>query len=184
MKFKEILNKIGYWKKCDRIGPDIPWTHWRLYFKSTMLKLCKNKFKKFDSTSEFRPGAYAICCSKISIGKYVTIRPGTMLFVDTRPEETAEIIIEDKVLMGSGIHIYTSNHQYNNPEIPIYDQGHKDSKSVILRKGCWIGANSILLPGVEIGENSVVAAGSTVTRSVPPKVVVAGNPAKIIKEIN
>ena len=54
---------------------------------------------------------------------------------------------------------------------------------VILRKGCWIGANSIILPGVEIGENSVVGAGSIVTKSFPKGVVIAGNPAKLIKEI-
>jgi acetyltransferase-like isoleucine patch superfamily enzyme len=56
-------------------------------------------------------------------------------------------------------------------------------KPVTLRKFVWIGARSMILPGVEIGEFSVVAAGSVVTKSVPPFTVVGGVPAKKIKTI-
>jgi len=177
-----ILERIRFWKGADRIGPDIPYTHWRLYFKSTMLELCKKKFKYFDDTSEFRPGAYAIGCSKISIGKRCVIRPGSMLFADV-PEDEAGIIIEDDVLIGSGLHIYIRNHKFDNPRIPVIDQGHEESESVVLRKGCWIGANCIILPGVIIGENAVVGAGSVVTTKIPERVVAAGNPAKILRKV-
>ena len=78
----ELINRISFWKKSDRIGPDIPWTHWRLHFKKTMQRLCKSKFLQFSDTAEFRPGAYAIVCSKIKIGERVIIRPNTMLFAD------------------------------------------------------------------------------------------------------
>ncbi|MFR2812259.1 MAG: DapH/DapD/GlmU-related protein [Escherichia coli] len=57
-------------------------------------------------------------------------------------------------------------------------------KPVILKKGCWIGANVTILPGVVVGENSVVGANSVVTKSISPFTVVAGNPAKIIKKLN
>ena len=92
MFINDLLKKIKYDKKADRLGPDIPFTHWILYFKKPMLKLCKKKFKSFSDTSEFRPGAYAVCCSKISIGKRVVIRPGTMLF-GSPSKNGAEIII-------------------------------------------------------------------------------------------
>lgn len=178
----EVISRYRFWKNADRIGPDIPLTHWRLFFPSTMRDLCVAKFKNFGAGSEFRNGAYAIVCSKISIGDNVVIRPGTMLFAD--PEESgAEIIVENNVLIGSGVHIYTQNHQFNDLSAPIIEQGHSSSKTVRLKEGCWIGANAIILPGVEIGENAVIGAGSIVTKNVPPKVVAAGNPARIIRTI-
>lgn len=182
MFFVEFLMKIKFDKNSDRLGPDIPFTHWRLFFKKSMLRICKKKFKRFSETSEFRPGAYAISCSKISIGKRVVIRPATMLFAD--PDKNgAGITIEDDVLIGSGVHFYVGNHNFINPDIPIIDQGHLVSKPITIRKGSWIGANVIVLPGVELGENSVVGAGSVVTKSFPSKVVIAGNPAKVIKNL-
>jgi Acetyltransferase (isoleucine patch superfamily) len=178
---REIIRRLNYWKGANRIGPDIPTTHWKLYFKSTMLSLCKKKFMDFDDSSEFRPGAYAINSSNISIGKSVTIRPGTMLFGSS--DEKAKIIIEDGVLMGSGVHIYVTRHSFEDPNVPIIDQGFSEPRSVILKKGCWIGANSIILPGVTIGENSVIGAGSIVTKSVNARSVAVGNPCRIIREI-
>jgi acetyltransferase-like isoleucine patch superfamily enzyme len=177
-----ILERIKFWKSADRIGPDIPYTHWRLYFKPMMKKLCKSKFKYFDDTAEFRPGAYAVGCSKISIGKRCVVRPATMLFADSQ-EKDAGITIENDVLIGSGVHIYIGNHRFDNPRIPIIDQGHNKPEGVVLKKGCWIGANCIILPGVIVGENAVVGAGAVVTKNVPDKAVAAGNPARILKEI-
>lgn len=57
------------------------------------------------------------------------------------------------------------------------------SKPVVIGRGVWIGAKSIILKGVTVGEGSVVGAGSVVTRDVPPYTIVAGNPARIIREI-
>lgn len=168
---KEIFNKIKYWHSADRIGPDIILSHWRLYFKSTMLRLCKSKFKYFADTADFRPGAYAVACSKIHIGSRVVIRPTTMLFADDS-EGGAGITIDDDVMIGAGAHIYVDNHRFENPDIPIIDQGYSVSKEVILMKGCWIGANSIILPGVTIGRNAVIGAGSIVRKNVPDHALV------------
>lgn len=178
----QLINKYKYDVSSDRIGPDIPFTHWRLYFQKKMLSLCKRKFKKFSDTAQFRPGAYAIGCSKIEIGKRVVVRPGCMFFGESNTPD-ASITIEDDVMLGSGVHIYINNHNFDRTDIPIIDQGHYPFKPVILRKGCWVGANCIILPGVEIGENAVIGAGSIVTKSFPKSVVVAGNPAKILKVI-
>ena len=178
----QLIKKIRFDKKTDRIGPDIPFTHWKLYFKSKMIRLCKKKFKYFAKTAEFRPGAYAIACSKISIGERVIIRPGTMLFADPR-KDGAGIFIEDDVLIGSGVHFYVGNHFFKNPNLPIIDQGHEKSSPIILCKGCWIGANAIILPGVTVGKNSVVGAGSILTKSIPDKVIAAGNPCIVIRKL-
>ena len=179
---KEIIRKYKFWKNTDRIGPDIPLTYWRFFFKPTMIKLCKKKFHSFDCSSEIRPGAYAVGCSQISIGKNVVIRPGTQLHGETSSLEIS-IIIEDEVLIGCGVHFYVENHNFLNSNIPIIYQGHSQAKGVLIKKGAWIGANSIILPGVEIGENTVVGAGSIVTKSLPKGVVAVGNPARIIKQI-
>jgi acetyltransferase-like isoleucine patch superfamily enzyme len=164
---------------------DIPTTYWRLYFKSTMNNLCTNKFAEFGEGAEFRPGAFAEACSKIYIGRNVVIRPGTFLFADPR-DGGGTITIEDNVLIGAGVHLYTNNHEFRNPNIPIINQGYppaSPSDSIILRKGSWIGAGVIILPGIEVGENSVIGAGSIVTKSIPPRSVFAGNPAIMIKHI-
>ncbi|MBS4096029.1 MAG: acyltransferase [Sulfuricella sp.] len=182
MKWSEVWDRIKFWKIADRLGPDIPYTHWRLHFKSTMRALCERKFKYFGNGAEFRPGAYAICCSKINLGNRVVIRPGSMLFADPRGDG-AGITIEDNVMLGSGVHIYVHNHRFDDPNIPIIDQGHYPSAPVVLKQGCWIGANAIILPGVTVGENSVVGAGSVVTKNIPSRVLAMGNPATIKRTI-
>ncbi|WP_374615144.1 DapH/DapD/GlmU-related protein [Sphingorhabdus sp.] len=176
MLFSELFGLRRFWRDADRLGPDIPWTHWRLHVKSLMRGLCRSKFKHFGEGAEFRPGAYAICCSKISLGKRVVVRPGSMLFADPRPDG-AGIVIEDEVMMGSGVHIYVANHRFDDPMVPIIDQGHYPSRPVRLERGCWLGALTIVLPGVTVGRNAVVGAGSVVTRDVPAGAVFAGAPA-------
>lgn len=178
-----FFKRLKYWRGADRIGPDIPATYWMLFFKTAMLKLCKKKFKHFADDAEFRPGSYAIGCSRISLGKRVVIRALSVLDADDSGEQPVELVIEDDVLMAPGIHIYTNNHAYHDPTIPIYDQGYYDIKSVRIKRGAWISANVVIMSGVTVGENSVVAAGSIVTRDVPDRVVVAGNPARVIKHI-
>ena len=178
----EIIRKYKFDKNSDRLGPDCPFTHWKLYFKLSMKRICKEKFAFFGENAEFRAGAYADGCSKIYIGKNVVIRPTSIIFAEPSGY-TGKINIEDNCLLGSGVHIYASNHNFYNTKVDIYYQGQQEGKDVILRGGCWIGANSIILPGVTVGKNSVVGAGSIVTKDVPDFCVVAGNPAKVIKYI-
>ncbi len=182
---REFVSRVKFWRDSDRIGLDIPTTHARLFFRSSMHRMCSKKFKHFGENSEFRPGAFAEGCSKISIGANVVIRPGTFLFADPT-EGGGGITIEDDVLIGPCVHFYTNNHFFSDPNVPIINQGFPPallSNSIIVHKGSWIGAGSILLPGVEVGANSVIGAGSVVTKSVPPKVLSAGNPAKILRNL-
>lgn len=144
-----------------------------------MRALCKSKFQYFAEGAEFRPGAYAVACSKISIGRRVVVRPGSQLMAESH----GEITIEDDVLLGAGVHIYVNNHRFDNANIPVIDQGYYPPKPVLLKRGCWVGANAIILPGVTIGENAVIGAGSVVTRSIPDRVLAAGCPATVIREI-
>jgi acetyltransferase-like isoleucine patch superfamily enzyme len=144
-----------------------------------MRALCKRKFRYFADDAEFRPGAYAVVCSEISIGRRVVVRPGSQLMADSH----ARITIEDDVLLGAGIHIYVGNHRFDDVNVPIINQGHYPAEPVLVKKGCWVGANTIILPGVTIGENAVIGAGSVVTNNIPDRVLAAGSPARVIREI-
>lgn len=179
-----LFDKIRFDKNADRLGPDCPFTHWRLFFKKPMRKICQKKFAAFGEGAEFRPYAFAVNCSKIKLGKRVVIRPGSMLFADIRHKDKGFINIEDDVLIGSGVHIYVSNHKFGASGKTVFEQGHFDPENTTLQKGCWVGANAVLLPGVTIGANAVVGAGSIVTKNVPDNTVVVGNPARVIKEFH
>jgi len=180
---RDLLNKYKFDIGADRVGPDCPFTHWRLYFRPLMRALCEKKFSEFSEGADFRAGAYAITCSKISIGKNVVVRPGTMMFADPRDGLEGSINVESDVMLGSGVHIYVGNHRFDMPRVNLINQGHQPAKSVHLKEGCWLGANVIVLPGVTVGKNSVVGAGSVVTRDIPDRTLFAGNPAKFIKNL-
>jgi acetyltransferase-like isoleucine patch superfamily enzyme len=179
---KSILNKFKFWISADRIGPDMPLTHWLLFSRRLGQYLCRKKFKSIGADTSVRPGVYAIACSKIELGNNVTLRPGTMVHADPRVGGEG-IIIEDDVLIGSSVHIYVDTHNFSDVSRPISEQGFLPSKEVVIRQGAWIGANAVILPGVTIGKNSVVGASSVVTKDIPDFCVAVGNPAKIIKEL-
>ena len=87
----------------------------------------------------------------------------------------------DKSIYPQGIHIGDGTHVANGALILSHDACRRLKTDTYIGKDCLIGARSIILPGVKIGDSSIVAAGAVVTKDVPPNSVVAGNPAKIIK---
>lgn len=91
--------------------------------------------------------------------------------------------IGKNVIMGPDVKIYTRNHKFDRLDEPIQYQGHTE-ESVHIGNDVWLGANAIILPGVTIGDHSIVAAGSVVTKDIPPFAIVGGIPAKVIKYRN
>ena len=88
-----------------------------------------------------------------------------------------------RCLLAANVQIFDgSGHSLSFPDVEqrIYSQG--ESRPVVLEDDVWIGANAIVLPGVRIGRGSVIAAGSVVSRSIPPMVVAGGNPARILRD--
>lgn len=176
---EDLIKKYRFHRSADRIGPDMPFSHWRLYLPSTMTTLCSSKFSHFGSGADFRPHAYAMNCKNISIGRNVVIRPGSVIEAD----EFARVIISDDVMLGPNVYMYVNNHRFERRDIPLIEQGYYPSEDIVIGEGAWIGANATLLCGVTIGRNAVVAAGSVVTKNVADFAIVAGAPAKKIKEI-
>ncbi|WP_247651866.1 DapH/DapD/GlmU-related protein [Chitinophaga eiseniae] len=86
--------------------------------------------------------------------------------------------IEDHVLIGPKVNLVTENH----PLDPA-DRRALVTKPILVKRNAWIGAGATILPGVTIGENAVVAAGAIVSKDVPDNVVVAGVPARVIKQL-
>lgn len=91
---------------------------------------------------------------------------------------SAKIIIGKGTWIAQNVGIITANHDILNPD------EHLPGKDVILGKQCWVGMNAVILPGVILGDHTVVGAGAVVTKSFPDGyVVIAGNPAKIIRHL-
>ena len=93
------------------------------------------------------------------------------------------VMIEDDVIFAQNVVLSGLNHAYQDIETPIHKQPISTAQ-IIVKSGAWIAANSVITAGVTIGKNSVVAAGSVVTKNVPDYSVVAGNPARLIKQYN
>lgn len=118
----------------------------------------------------------------VYIGNHVYIA-SDVTFMSTR----AKIYIGDHVMITSGTFVITGNHRIDIPGrymdmITDDEKRPEDDQDVIFEGDNWIGVGSIILKGVTIGEGAVVAAGSVVTKSVPPYTIVGGVPAKVIGE--
>lgn len=92
------------------------------------------------------------------------------------------VTIGSHVNLAQGITITALNHNFDDSEKRIDQQG-ISTKEVVLEDDIWVGANAVILPGVTIGKHAVVAAGAIVTKDVPPHSLVAGVPAKVIRQI-
>lgn len=91
------------------------------------------------------------------------------------------VYIGDNVLMGPECVILSRNHGFTDKETLIRDQGYQEEKPVYIGNDVWIGHRVIILPGVRIGDGTVIGAGAVVTKDTIPYSVVGGNPAKVLK---
>jgi acetyltransferase-like isoleucine patch superfamily enzyme len=93
------------------------------------------------------------------------------------------IELGDDVICGPNVVIVAMNYRYGTLEVPFSQQG-VSSLGVRIGRNVWIGANSTILDGAVIGDNSIVVANSLVNRRFPPNVIIQGNPAKVILQRN
>lgn len=110
---------------------------------------------------------------KVSIGSYCTLNPG--IIINAR----AEVTIGDHVRIAAGVIINAAGLEYASPR-----ESRKHTQApVTIGSGAWIGAGAIINPGVTIGEDAAVGAGSVVLQDVPPRTLVFGSPARMVREI-
>lgn len=129
--------------------------------------------KPVDESFRLFPPFYTDCGKNLTIGKDVFINSGCHF------QDQGGVTIEDGCLIGAQVEFATINHGQ--------DPAHRSDNHfapIHLGKKVWVGSHATILPGVTIGENSIVAAGAVVTKDVPPNVIVGGVPAKILKPID
>lgn len=93
------------------------------------------------------------------------------------------ITINDYVFFGKNVSLITGTHNYNVFNEDRINDYPKEGRDIVLEKGVWVASNSIILGPCRVGEGAVIAAGSVVFKDVEPYTIVAGNPAKKIKDI-
>ena len=106
----------------------------------------------------------------LSIADHVVVGYGVKLYA------LAPIAIESNVLVSQGVHLCAGSHDYRQPNFPLV------LRPICVESGAWIAADAFIGPGVTIGAGSVVGARAVVVRNVPPRSVVVGNPARVIKK--
>lgn len=114
-----------------------------------------------------------VYAEKIHIGKSTFINRRTLI------HGHGGVSIGENVLIGPGVFITSTNHGYRSRDKIIQEQG-SEPERVIIEDDVWVGARSIVLPGVTIRKGAVVSAGTVVTKDVDEYTVVGGNPAKLI----
>lgn len=158
---KEMYRSLGLCTEINNLRPD-----------DSKIKILLNDLleNKIPYDSNILPPMH------IDYGHQVIIHDRVYINHSISINSAAEVEIDDDVQIGPQVTILTVNHDLTN-------KGIIKCAPVHIKRGTWIGARSIILPGVTIGENSVVGAGSVVTKDVPDNTLVVGNPAKAIKNI-
>lgn len=129
--------------------------------------------KKVDDSFFLIPPFYTTGGIDISVGRNVFVNQNCTFY------DLGGLDIADDVMIGPNVSIITSGH----PIEPSQRRASVIAKPIVIERNVWIAAGAIIIGGVTVGENSVVAAGSVVTKDVPPNTLVGGNPALVIRSI-
>ena len=129
--------------------------------------------KKVDDSFVLIPPFYPAGGVDISVGRNVFVNQNCTFY------DLGGLDIADDVMIGPNVSIITSGH----PIEPSRRRAFTTAKPIVIERNVWIAAGATIIGGVTVGENSVVGAGSVVTRNVPPNTLVGGNPAGVIRLI-
>jgi len=135
-----------------------------------------SKIKKAGKEGFIHPSVNFKSPENIIIGNTTRIQPNVCLWASPK----SKIIIGDFSGLGPGTMLFSSNHKYEFGK--IYSRQPWVEKDIVIGKNVWVGAGCIITAGVTIGDGSVIGAGSVVNKDVPPNSLAAGVPAKIIKD--
>lgn len=126
-----------------------------------------------DDSFRLIPPFYTTGGSHTRVGRNVFINQNCTFY------DLGGIAIADEVMIGPNVSLITSGH----PVAPSERREFVTASPIVIERNVWIAAGAIILAGVTVGENSVVAAGAVVTRDVPRNAMFAGNPAKLVRSL-
>lgn len=149
---------------CFKINHTMPYT-------DEYNAMVQQLFGEFGEGSRLMPPTIVVRGQNVKIGKRVVVMNNSLFM------SAGGITIEDDAMVAGNVQLISNNHDPAERQILT-------CKPVLLKRNCWVGAGSTILPGVTVGENAIVGAGSVVTKDVEPNTVVAGNPAKFIKRLD
>jgi acetyltransferase-like isoleucine patch superfamily enzyme len=129
--------------------------------------------KKVDDSFLLIPPFFTAGGDEIRVGRNVFVNQNCTFY------DLGGLDIEDDVMIGPNVSLLTASH----PVEPSERRSTTIGRPIVIERGVWIAAGATILGGVTVGENSVVAAGSVVTRDVPANTLVGGNPARMIRSI-
>lgn len=130
--------------------------------------------KEVDESFLLIPPFFTAGGGEIRVGRNVFVNQNCTFY------DLGGLDIADDVMIGPNVSIITTGH----PLEPSQRHGTTIGNPIVIERNVWIAAGATIVGGVTVGENSVVAAGSVVTRDVPPNTLVGGNPAKVIRSID
>lgn len=113
---------------------------------------------------------------RVVIGHRVTVTGGLTLAA------LRSITIEDDVMIAGNVFISDGSHGFDNIDVPYKYQPMTRIAAVTIKRGSWIGQNVAIMPGVTVGEMAIIGANSVVTRDVPARSIIAGSPARVLKQ--
>ncbi|WP_051133714.1 sugar O-acetyltransferase [Nocardia paucivorans] len=117
---------------------------------------------------------------RVDYGRHIRIGARTFVNFGLVALDVASITIGDDVQIGTNVQLLTPTH----PLDPAQRRAKWEAAApIVIADNVWLGSGAIILPGVTIGENTVVGAGSVVTRDLPPNVVAVGNPARVVRTL-
>jgi acetyltransferase-like isoleucine patch superfamily enzyme len=129
--------------------------------------------KAVDDSFLLIPPFYTESGVNISVGRNVFVNQNCTFY------DLGGLDIADDVLIGPNVSLITTGH----PIEPSRRRAAITANSIVIERNVWIAAGATIIGGVTVGENSVVAAGSVVTKDIPPNTLVGGNPARVIRSI-
>lgn len=153
------------WKKCEEINI-VPRTVYELH------DVIKEKLG-----IDLPDNSFIVQPFHIDIAKGLSVGDNVFINYNCSMMSAGRIIIEDNVQIGPNVMLVTTNHDFNHREVVLH-------RPIVIKKNAWIGGRAMILPGVTVGENAVVAGGAVVTKDVEPNTIVGGNPAKVIKRLD
>ena len=129
---------------------------------------------KIGKRVNYYPGVFIFPGRNLVVGDDVNFAKGVIVGTP------GGVYIGDRTMLGFGCQLMSGNHNVPKNRGRIFGAGY-DRKKIFVSNDVWIGAYSVVLPGITIGEGAVIAAGSVVSKDVPPFMIVGGVPAKPIK---